>query len=125
MGTCFACVMRLKNKAKSQKQFSAIFFFFASMASYQSLLRFCITIFFCFLSLSSSQKVTLSLYYEALCPYCAGFIVNHLPKIFESGLISSIDLQLVPWGNAVIRSDGTILCQVLDSSCLCLHLHST
>lgn len=88
------------------------------MASYQSLLRFCSTIFLCFLSLSSSHKVTLSLYYEALCPYCAEFIVNHLSKIFNTGLISAIDLQLVPWGNAIIKPDGTILCQVLDSSCL-------
>ena len=87
------------------------------MASYQRLCITSCTIFFCLLSLSSSQKVTLSLYYEALCPFCAEFIVNRLPKIFETGLISSIDLQLVPWGNAAIRPDGTILCHVLDSSC--------
>lgn len=87
---------------------------FPPMASY---VRFCITIFFCFfLSLSSSQKVTLSLYYEALCPFCADFIVNHLPQIFQNGLISSIDLHLVPWGNTLFKPDGTILCQV--SSCL-------
>lgn len=87
------------------------------MASYQRFVRFSIT--FCFfLSLSSSQKVTLSLYYEALCPFCADFIVNHLPQIFRNGLISSIDLHLVPWGNTLSKPDGTILCQVLDSSCL-------
>ncbi|KAL1206790.1 Gamma-interferon-responsive lysosomal thiol protein [Cardamine amara subsp. amara] len=91
------------------------------MASY---LRFCITIFFCFLSLSSCQKVTLSLYYEALCPYCAEFIVNHLPKIFESGLISAIDLQLIPWGNAVTRSDGTILCQHGEAECALNTIHA-
>ncbi|EFH47170.1 predicted protein [Arabidopsis lyrata subsp. lyrata] len=97
------------------------------MASYQRLLRLAITsftIFFCLLSLSSSQKVTLSLYYEALCPYCAEFIVNHLPKIFETGLISSIDLQLVPWGNAVIRPDGTILCQHGEAECALNAIHA-
>ncbi|KDP22842.1 hypothetical protein JCGZ_00429 [Jatropha curcas] len=31
-------------------------------------------------SISSENAVTLSLYYETLCPYCADFIVNHLVK---------------------------------------------
>lgn len=87
-----------------------------------SYVRFSTTIFFCFfLSLSSSQKVTLSLYYEALCPFCADFIVNHLPQIFQDGLISSIDLHLVPWGNTLFQPDGTILCQVFSIlSCIVL-----
>ncbi|CAH2074629.1 unnamed protein product, partial [Thlaspi arvense] len=96
----------------------------SSMAIY---LRLCITsftIFLCLISPSSSQKVTLSLYYEALCPYCAEFIVNHLTKIFESGLISAIDLQLVPWGNAVIRPDGSILCQHGEAECALNAIHA-
>ncbi|CAN8257445.1 unnamed protein product [Cochlearia groenlandica] len=93
------------------------------MASYQRL--FCITILLCFLtSLSSSQKVTLSLYYEALCPYCAEFIVNHLPKIFENGLISAIDLHLVPWGNTITRSDGAIICQHGEAECKLNTIHA-
>ncbi|KFK24661.1 hypothetical protein AALP_AA8G008600 [Arabis alpina] len=96
------------------------------MASYQRLLRFCIIVFFCSLSLSSSlsQKVSLSLYYEALCPYCAEFIVNHLSKIFENDLISAIDLQLIPWGNAIIRSDGTFLCQHGKAECALNAIHA-
>ncbi|KAI4353429.1 hypothetical protein L6164_002380 [Bauhinia variegata] len=66
---------------------------------------------------SSSEKVTVSLYYEALCPYCADFIVNHLVKIFQTGLISSVDLRIVPWGNAWIRTDGTVVCQYGDDEC--------
>lgn len=65
---------------------------------------------------SSSQKVSLGLYYESLCPYCSSFIVNHLTKLFEDDLISIVDLHLSPWGNTKLRSDNvTVVCQV--SSC--------
>ncbi|XP_021621289.1 gamma-interferon-responsive lysosomal thiol protein isoform X2 [Manihot esculenta] len=65
----------------------------------------------CISSPSISQKVTLSLYYETLCPYCADFIVNHLVKVFDGGLTSIVDLRMIPWGNAFIQSDGTFVCQ--------------
>ena len=120
---CFACLLRDSTNKPKQSQSntssSASLTCFHQMASY---VRFSTTIFFCFfLSLSSSQKVTLSLYYEALCPFCADFIVNHLPQIFQNGLISSIDLHLVPWGNTLFQPDGTILCQVFSIlSCIVL-----
>ncbi|KAJ4915246.1 Thioredoxin superfamily protein [Raphanus sativus] len=61
---------------------------------------------------SSSQKVSLGLYYESLCPYCSSFIVNHLTKLFEDDLISIVDLHLSPWGNTKLRSDNdTVVCQ--------------
>ena len=59
-----------------------------------------------------SHKVKLSLYYEALCPFCTNFIVNNLAKIFENGLISVVDLRLVPWGNAFVKDKNTWVCQV-------------
>ncbi|GMN40403.1 hypothetical protein TIFTF001_009634 [Ficus carica] len=65
-----------------------------------------------------SQKVQVSLYYETLCPYCANFIVNNLVKIFQNGLISAVDLRLVPWGNAWINSDGSVVCQHGEDECL-------
>lgn len=76
-------------------------------------------------SVSSEQKVTVSLYYESLCPYCANFIVNSLVKLFEKGLISIVDLRLVPWGNSWIQSDGSFGCQVkdIDIDLLC-NIHS-
>nr|XP_008370180.1 gamma-interferon-responsive lysosomal thiol protein-like isoform X3 [Malus domestica] len=46
------------------------------------------------------QKVTLSVYYETLCPYCATFIETNLARIFAKGLITILNLRLVPWGNA-------------------------
>jgi interferon gamma-inducible protein 30 len=60
----------------------------------------------------ASDSVTVSLYYETLCPYCANFIVNYLLKIFQNGLISVVNLRMVPWGNAWIQSNGTFVCQV-------------
>ncbi|RWW10023.1 hypothetical protein GW17_00026455 [Ensete ventricosum] len=64
-----------------------------------------------FASSFSSPKVSLALYYETLCPYSANFIVNYLAKIFDDGLISIVDVDLVPYGNARIQN-GTISCQV-------------
>ncbi|GLT66145.1 hypothetical protein SLA2020_385310 [Shorea laevis] len=66
---------------------------------------------------SSAQNVTLSLYYETLCPSCADFIVNHLVKLFDNGLISIVNLRMVPWGNAQIEPGGTFLCQHGPDEC--------
>ncbi|GMG98185.1 hypothetical protein Nepgr_000025 [Nepenthes gracilis] len=67
---------------------------------------------------SDTEKVSLALYYESLCPYSANFIINYLVKIFEDDLISIIDLKLVPWGNAQIRGNNTFDCQHGPSECL-------
>lgn len=89
----------------------ASFYFCSSkMASLCPLFAFFLLV--CISSPSISQKVTLSLYYETLCPYCADFIVNHLVKVFDGGLTSIVDLRMIPWGNAFIQSDGTFVCQV-------------
>ncbi|KAL9996190.1 putative gamma interferon inducible lysosomal thiol reductase GILT [Helianthus debilis subsp. tardiflorus] len=64
------------------------------------------------ITVTTGDKVELSLYYEALCPYCENFILNYLYKIFDNGLISIVDLKLSPYGNAKIRSNGTIVCQI-------------
>ncbi|OMO84951.1 Gamma interferon inducible lysosomal thiol reductase GILT [Corchorus capsularis] len=62
---------------------------------------------------SSSEKVNVSIYYEALCLRCAKFIVNKLENVFENGLISIIKLRLVPWGDSYIsKSNDTIICKV-------------
>uniref|UniRef100_A0A7N0VIC0 Gamma-interferon-inducible lysosomal thiol reductase n=1 Tax=Kalanchoe fedtschenkoi TaxID=63787 RepID=A0A7N0VIC0_KALFE len=61
---------------------------------------------------SSSGKVSLALYYETLCPYCSNFIVNYLHKLFEDDqLMDIVDLKLVPYGNAKISQNGTVVCQ--------------
>ncbi|XP_072960314.1 gamma-interferon-responsive lysosomal thiol protein-like [Typha angustifolia] len=75
-------------------------------------------LFFASPSSALAPKVSLALYYETLCPYCSNFMVNYLPKIFENGLISIVDLDLIPYGNAKIRSNGTISCQHGPDECL-------
>ncbi|THG01936.1 hypothetical protein TEA_006090 [Camellia sinensis var. sinensis] len=60
---------------------------------------------------SEKSKVTLAIYYESLCPYCSNFIVNDLVELFESGLISDVDLKLIPYGNARIGPNDTLTCQ--------------
>ncbi|KAH6766283.1 Thioredoxin superfamily protein [Perilla frutescens var. hirtella] len=69
-------------------------------------------------AVNCGEKVTLELYYETLCPYCSNLIVNHLYKIFESDLISITDLKLIPYGNAKIKPNGTIVCQHGAYECL-------
>ncbi|KAF3331800.1 gamma-interferon-inducible lysosomal thiol reductase isoform X1 [Carex littledalei] len=68
--------------------------------------------------LARDSKVSLALYYETLCPFCSNFIVNYLAKIWDNGLISIVDLELIPYGNARIRSNGTITCQHGKYECL-------
>ncbi|KAJ3682856.1 hypothetical protein LUZ60_013083 [Juncus effusus] len=70
------------------------------------------------ISASTDSKVPLALYYETLCPYCSNFIVNYLAKIFGNGLISIVDLDLIPYGNAHVSSDGTITCQHGEYECI-------
>ncbi|CAI9107044.1 OLC1v1006316C1 [Oldenlandia corymbosa var. corymbosa] len=68
---------------------------------------------------SSSEKVTLELYYETLCPYCANLIVNYLYKIFDTGIIDITNLKLIPYGNAKIKPpNSTIVCQHGPDECL-------
>ncbi|VDO63006.1 unnamed protein product [Onchocerca flexuosa] len=47
----------------------------------------------------TNLPIKLSLYYEALCPYCQRFISNHLGIIYNQfrGLI---ELEMIPWGNS-------------------------
>ncbi|EEF35685.1 Gamma-interferon-inducible lysosomal thiol reductase precursor, putative [Ricinus communis] len=60
----------------------------------------------------NAAKVNLSVYYEALCPSCADFIVRNLMTIFNNGLIDIINLRMIPWGNAhVNRVNNTMVCQ--------------
>lgn len=60
----------------------------------------------------NDNKVVIALYYETLCPYCSNLIVNYLYKYFEDGLDSISILKLVPYGNAKIKPNNTIVCQV-------------
>ncbi|KAM3373937.1 gamma-interferon-responsive lysosomal thiol protein [Capsicum galapagoense] len=63
------------------------------------------------------EKVKLDIYYETLCPSSAKFIVDNLPKLFDSGLIHVTQLKLFPYGNADVFN-GTIYCQHGKLECL-------
>ncbi|KAL5740322.1 hypothetical protein ACOSQ2_029502 [Xanthoceras sorbifolium] len=65
-----------------------------------------------------SENVTVSVYYETLCPYCADFVVNHLVKLLQNGLSSIVNLRMIPWGNALIQPDGTFVCQHGPGECM-------
>ncbi|KAL5580668.1 hypothetical protein UlMin_013110 [Ulmus minor] len=64
-----------------------------------------------------SDRVSLELYYETLCPFCADLIVNDLAKLFKSDVISIVDLKLVPYGNARVKSNNSITCQHGPEEC--------
>ncbi|KAK7390326.1 hypothetical protein VNO78_25629 [Psophocarpus tetragonolobus] len=59
---------------------------------------------------NSYQKVNLSVYYDSLCQSCAKFIIQDLRNIFDSNLISIVNLQLVPWAKAYLINNS-ISCQ--------------
>ncbi|XVF55039.1 hypothetical protein PTKIN_Ptkin06aG0004500 [Pterospermum kingtungense] len=67
---------------------------------------------------TTSQNVNVSVYYETLCLRCAKFIVNKLEDLFENGIISIINLRLVPWGDSYIsKSNNTIICKHGPDEC--------
>ncbi|KAF0935977.1 hypothetical protein E2562_037457 [Oryza meyeriana var. granulata] len=63
-----------------------------------------------------NRKVDVALYYESLCPFSAMFVVDNLAKVFKDGLLSAINLSLVPYGNARVK-DGKISCQHGSEEC--------
>ncbi|PNS99241.1 hypothetical protein POPTR_016G122200v4 [Populus trichocarpa] len=65
----------------------------------------------------NSEKVTMSLYYESLCPYCSSFIAGPLAQVLETDLMTILNLRLVPWGNAILDSNNTIECQHGEDEC--------
>ncbi|KAJ4840507.1 hypothetical protein Tsubulata_000443 [Turnera subulata] len=70
------------------------------------------------LPLPQTNKVSLALYYESLCPYSANFIVNYLYDVFQDkDLLSIVDIYLSPWGNARLRGND-IVCQHGPNECL-------
>lgn len=71
-----------------------------------------------------SKKVTFSLYYESLSPYCRNFIVNKMEEMFDTDLHTIVSLRMVPWGNAqtIGLYNETIICQVHKFQDLALKL---
>lgn len=92
------------------------------MASPKPVSAFVLTwvLLFVFISLSQEDgnaKVEVALYYESLCPYCAGFIVNQLGNMVQTDLFSIVNLRLIPWGNTQ-RSANSWICQHGRDECV-------
>ncbi|VAH81383.1 unnamed protein product [Triticum turgidum subsp. durum] len=65
----------------------------------------------------AARRVSVAVYYETLCPFCSGFVVNDLARIFRNGLSSNVDLRLVPFGNGRVSPDGSMTCQHGEDEC--------
>ncbi|KAL2097631.1 hypothetical protein ACEWY4_006838 [Coilia grayii] len=69
---------------------------------------------------TSSDKVAIALYYESLCPGCRQFLTTQLHPTWVM-LRDIMDVQLVPFGNAVESFDGKkyhFTCQHGEEECL-------
>ncbi|KAL7729395.1 hypothetical protein ACLKA6_008959 [Drosophila palustris] len=59
-----------------------------------------------------SDKLPVTLYYEALCPYCMEFVTDQLnPSMVRQDRLAFTELTLVPYGNAKVNSMGKVVCQ--------------
>lgn len=60
---------------------------------------------------STSTPVKVLVCEESLCPGCGEFVETSLVPVYTQLGPEVIDLQLVPFGNAHIQDDGSVLCQ--------------
>ncbi|KAH8385645.1 GILT-like protein 2 [Drosophila serrata] len=61
---------------------------------------------------AQSNRLPVTLYYEALCPYCMDFVTTKLgPSMLRLNRLPFTDLKLVPFGNARHDDDGDVECQ--------------
>ncbi|EDW83943.1 uncharacterized protein Dwil_GK13875 [Drosophila willistoni] len=58
------------------------------------------------------NKLPITLYYEALCPFCMEFVTKQLnPSMIHKDRLAYTDLTFVPYGNAQTNADGNVTCQ--------------
>ncbi|KAL4394990.1 hypothetical protein HN51_022883 [Arachis hypogaea] len=78
-----------------------------------------------FVADKNNNKVNLSVYYESLCQPCATFIIKNLYEIFNTNLISIVNLQLVPYANSHVNlTNNSISCQNGQDECILNSLES-
>jgi interferon gamma-inducible protein 30 len=63
-----------------------------------------------------TSPITVTLMFEALCPFCQRFISNHLGNLYDQ-FRGKIDIELVPWGNSRLLPNGQISCNHGQSEC--------
>ncbi|CAD6192462.1 unnamed protein product [Caenorhabditis auriculariae] len=70
-----------------------------------------------FKSATWNQRVNITVLVEALCPDCQQFIANQLYPVIYKNFRDVVNIQLVPFGNAKIQPDGSIVCQHGEEEC--------
>jgi interferon gamma-inducible protein 30 len=69
-------------------------------------------------SITSSPAVQVSLYVEALCPYCKGYFNEHLVPTYDQLGSQVMNVQVVVFGNARIDlTNKTVQCQHGEAEC--------
>ncbi|KAI8044237.1 GILT-like protein 2 isoform X1 [Drosophila gunungcola] len=59
-----------------------------------------------------TDKLPITLYYEALCPYCMEFVTTQLsPSMVRLDRLPYTNLKLIPYGNAETDDAGKVACQ--------------
>eukprot|EP00803_Ostreobium_quekettii_P006249 evm.model.scf_131.7 EVM.evm.TU.scf_131.7 scf_131:50615-52601(+) len=67
---------------------------------------------------TNANKTKVTLYEEALCPFCRKFVAKALEPLFDNGISALIDLRIVASGNARKDEEGEIVCQHGPVECL-------
>ncbi|XP_054278013.1 GILT-like protein 1 [Macrosteles quadrilineatus] len=78
------------------------------------------------IQLGDGRKVTVTVFYECLCPDSKSFILNHLLPSFEKAH-NLLELELIPYGKAETHSTGDgyeFECQHGPAECYGNKLHS-
>ncbi|XP_016983692.1 GILT-like protein 2 [Drosophila rhopaloa] len=61
---------------------------------------------------AQTDRLPVTLYYEALCPYCMEFVTTQLsPSMVRLDRLPYTDLKLIPFGNAQSDAAGNVTCQ--------------
>ncbi|KAH8278889.1 hypothetical protein KR018_010781 [Drosophila ironensis] len=67
---------------------------------------------------TAKDRLAVTLYYEALCPYCMAFVTTQLaPSMLRMNRLPFTDLNILPFGNAKHDDAGNVVCQHGTSEC--------
>lgn len=72
---------------------------------------------------AQAPKVNISLYYESLCPYSMAFIMGQASKAYNK-VGSIMNLEMIPFGNAVVSSTQIFVLKIYFSPFYNLHHES-
>jgi hypothetical protein len=62
------------------------------------------------------RPITVTLMFEALCPFCQKFIATQLANLYDQ-FRGKVEIELVPFGNARLLPNGQISCNHGQAEC--------